>query len=484
MSRRSHSLVWKLFAGVWMCIILLIACVWLLNSFALPSYYRHTKQQSLYHAFTEIDGLYAENTESAVEEKLQRLRNNENIGTLIWDGNWAVMDYRANGERPIEPVPRLDALSGGQYYVQTDDDERLHTELLTLYGVLHNGYCIQIRISLSAIEESVNITNRFLLVSGLVAVLCSIIPVLAVARSFTVPIRALSRVADSVAHLDFSHAYDGSGSGEIDDLGNSINTMSAALSETIGHLQEANRRLEADYAVITKQNEARKTFIANVSHELKTPIALMQTYAEILQENEGADADTRRYYCGVIEDEAGRMSEMIRRMTMLMQIESGSEQLESERFDIAGLTVRLMEKERPYCAGRHITLAPPDPAPVWVYGDRFLIENVLTNYLTNALHHVSENGTVSASILPTGHGTVRIAVDNTGSPIPPAELPKIWESFYKVDKARTRAYGGAGIGLSVVAAVMRAHKMPYGVENTADGVSFFFELPTTAKTED
>ena len=477
MSRRPHSLVWKLFAGVWMCIILLISFVWLLNSFALPSYYRHTKQQSLYRAFTEIDRLYQTETESAVEEKLQRLRNNENIGTLIWQGNWALMDYRANGDRPIEHVPRLSNLSGGQYYIQTDADERLHTELLTLYGVLQNGYCVQIRISLSAIEESVNMTSRFLLVSGLAAILCSVGLVLVVARSFTVPIRALSRVADSVAHLDFSHAHDGSGSGEIDDLGNSINAMSAALSETISHLQEANRQLESDYALITKQNEARKTFIANVSHELKTPIALMQTYAEALQENVSADADTRRYYCEVIQDEALRMSEMIRRMTMLMQVESGTEQLETKRFDISALTTRLMLKEHPCYTDRKITLLPPPPEPVWVFGDRFLIENVLTNYLSNAFHHVNENGTVQAAILPTDHGTVRISIANTGNPIPADELSRIWESFYKVDKARTRAYGGAGIGLSVVAAIMRAHKMPYGVENTANGVAFFFELP-------
>ena len=111
-----------------------------------------------------------------------------------------------------------------------------------------------------------------------------------------------------------------------------------------------------------------------------------------------------------------------------------------------------------------------------VYADPFLIENVLTNYLSNALNHVSPGGVVRAAVARPSAQRVRITVFNTGEPIPTEELPRIWESFYKVDKARTRAYGGSGIGLSVVAAIMKAHGMPYGVENTPDGVAFYIEL--------
>ena len=117
-----HSLVWKLFSGVLLCIVLLIAFNWLLNSFVLSSYYRHQKQDSLYRAFTEIDTLYGQTDGYGVEEKLQLLRNNENIGTLIWRDNRILLDYRANGGRPVERVPRLEGLSGGEYYVQTDSD--------------------------------------------------------------------------------------------------------------------------------------------------------------------------------------------------------------------------------------------------------------------------------------------------------------------------------------------------------------------------
>lgn len=471
-----HSLIWKLFSGVLMCIVLLIAFNWLLNSFVLPSYYRHTKQNSLYNAFSDIDTLYQQADAYIVEEKLQLLRNNENIGTLIWQGNRVLLDYRATGGRPVERVPRLEGLISGEYYVQTDSDPILNTEVLTLYGVLHNGYHIQIRISLSAIEESVGITNRFLLISGLVTLLFSVGLILLVARSFTIPIRTLSRVANSVANLDFHDQYDGSGSGELDDLGNSINAMSAALADTISSLQEANEQLAEDNAFITKQNEARKAFISNVSHELKTPIALMQTYAEALRENVAEDTEARRYYCEVIEDEAAKMTEMIRRMTMLMQLEGG-EQLEPELFDITELVRNLLIKNRPRFADKQVTVEFPEETPVWVNADGFLIENVLTNYISNAFNHVSTAGRIRADIQPSEEERIRVSLYNTGNHIPAEDLPRIWESFYKVDKARTRAYGGTGIGLSVVAAIMRAHRTPYGVRNCKDGVEFFFDLP-------
>lgn len=119
-----------------------------------------------------------------------------------------------------------------------------------------------------------------------------------------------------------------------------------------------------------------------------------------------------------------------------------------------------------------------------VRADAFLIENVLTNYLSNALHHVRDGGGISGTIRRAGDDRVRISIYNDGDLIPPDDLARIWESFYKVDKARTRAYGGTGIGLSVVAAIMRAHGMPYGVFNRRDGektgVEFYIELEQAA----
>lgn len=247
--------------------------------------------------------------------------------------------------------------------------------------------------------------------------------------------------------------------------------------DEVGTLAEAFNSMAASLSKVETQ---RSEFIANVSHELKTPIALIQAYAEGLREDIAAGTGNREYYCGVIEDESQKMSQMIKKMTLLMQLEDGSSQLEPEAFDIAELLGNLMRKNAILFEEKHAQLTLPADRPVFVRADAFLIENVLSNYLSNALHHVRDGGVVSGVIRRAGDERVRISVYNDGACIPPADLPHIWESFYKVDKARTRAYGGTGIGLSVVAAIMRAHRMPCGVFNRQDGdrtgVEFYIEL--------
>ena len=226
-----------------------------------------------------------------------------------------------------------------------------------------------------------------------------------------------------------------------------------------------------------KQDEARRAFISNVSHELKTPIALIQTYSEGLRENAAENPEERDYYCRVIEEEAQHLSQVISRMTMLMQLQSGKAELQIERFDIRALCEKLLERHAPLFEEHHIPMPVLPQAAAYVWGDALLIENVLTNYMTNALNHVNENGCIRIQWHAVNDTTLHITVYNSGSHIPGEDLPHIWESFYKADKAHTRSYGGSGIGLSVVAAIMQVHRMPYGVRNTENGVEFFIELP-------
>ena len=161
-----------------------------------------------------------------------------------------------------------------------------------------------------------------------------------------------------------------------------------------------------------------------------------------------------------------------------MQLEAGKDELVIERFDLRALIARLLERYAPLFEEKGVALPTLSDEPCAAWGDALLIENVVTNYLTNALNHVSPDGRITVTLETTDHATVAVHVFNTGEPIPEEDLPHIWESFYKVDKAHTRSYGGTGIGLSVVAAIMNAHRMPFGVENTDGGVCFRFELST------
>lgn len=478
-----HSVLWKITAAMVLCILLLLLFNWLLNNFVLQSFYTQQKKQGLEEAYVQADRLIQDDDE-AFRRAMDDLAQTSNMFTLIWNTRRMIYDFQ-NRTAGFIQVPYFD-MSPGTYQVVEEEksfsipEDYLQSRSIKLYGRLHSGEYILIQTPVAAIEESIAISNRFLLFSGAVTLLISVLIVCLAARSFIRPIRRLSHLAQNVARLDFSERYTGRGKDELADLGNSLNTMSDTLERTIRELQDANSRLSRDVEEKTRQNEARRAFISNVSHELKTPIALIQAYAEGLREDIAAGTGNREYYCGVIEDESQKMSQMIKKMTLLMQLEDGSSQLEPEAFDIAELLGNLMRKNAILFEEKHAQLTLPADRPVFVRADAFLIENVLSNYLSNALHHVRDGGVVSGVIRRAGDERVRISVYNDGACIPPADLPHIWESFYKVDKARTRAYGGTGIGLSVVAAIMRAHRMPCGVFNRQDGdrtgVEFYIEL--------
>lgn len=472
------SIVWKLFGSVVLCLFVLLLFNLLLNNFVLVSYYQHIKQTSLENAFRTLDGMYAGQAEQVDGYLIQQYYDkNISTGVLSTTGRLDLYGWFSN-QRLISPL--LDAsLPYGEFMVKTIEDADSGSRFITLSGRLTNGQLVVMRTPVAPIEESVGITNQFLMISGALTLVISLALSLLIARSFTRPIRELSRVAGSMARLNFSDRYTGKGRGELADLGNSINSMADSLEETISSLKTANVQLAGDVERKTRQEESRRAFISNVSHELKTPISLIQTYAEGLKENI-ADEESRAYYCEVIEDEAQKMSELIKKMTALMQLEAGSEQLVIKRFDVAGLARSLLLKNRPRFQQAEARVVPPPDEPVFVWGDAYLIENVLTNYLSNAVNHVNKGGRIEVSIQHTAPERVRVSVYNTGSHIPTEDLGRVWESFYKVDKARTRAYGGTGIGLSVVAAIMKAHQMPYGVYNrqsaSESGVEFYFEL--------
>ena len=502
--RRGMPIGVRLAGSILLCILLLLVFNWLLNNFAMVSYYQGQKQHTLEQEFQALNESATEG--SAWEERLDDLGDSQNISAVIWNQDGVIYDYRPYNERVAWPVDYGEVdMQPGEYRIeinagsqvkdiwlknadgQTDMTQPSQTktsdaQFIKLVGRLSDGNSVLLKTPIAAIEESVDITNQFLLISGAVTLVLGLLVVWGLSRSFTRPIRELSHIAENVAHLDFSERYTRRGNDELADLGHSINIMSDELKSTICDLKNTNARLATDVEQKTKQNQAHQAFIANVSHELKTPIALIQTYAEGLQEDIAADAGNREFYCSIIEDEAQKMSQLIKRMTMLMQLEAGGEQLVIERFDISELLRNLMLKNQVLADEKHVRMLLPDNQPVYVWADDYLIENVLSNFLSNAIHHVSQNGVISGSIVPVEEGRVRISVFNTGDYIPREELPKIWESFYKVDKARTREYGGSGIGLSVVTAIMKAHRMPYGVLNRESpygrGVEFYIELQT------
>ena len=256
-----------------------------------------------------------------------------------------------------------------------------------------------------------------------------------------------------------------------------MNELSSKLEDTISKLKCANIELEKDIEEKRKIDDMRKEFLSHVSHELKTPIALIQGYAEGLKDNLFDDKENMEFYSDVIIDESKKMNQMVQKLITLNEIEFGNFNLNIERFDIVALIKGVLDSTKILASDSNIKIEFEEEKPVCVWADEFLIEEAFTNYLTNAIHYVSENGLVKI-YFEQKENIIRVCVYNQGNPIDDEDIDKLFIKFYKSDKSRSRQYGGNGIGLSIVAATMQAHGKAYGVYNTSDGVVFYFDLDT------
>ena len=253
--------------------------------------------------------------------------------------------------------------------------------------------------------------------------------------------------------------------------------MSETLEKTIKQLRSSNIELEKDIEEKSRTDEMRKQFISDVSHELKTPIALIQGYAEGLVENITEDEESRKFYAEVILDEANKMDIVVKKLLELMRLEYGKNAFNLTKFNISELICEIIRKSTKVLEEENITVKFEDKE-IYVIADEFYAEQVFNNYFTNAIKNVSEvNGKKEINIdYEVIENKLRVKIFNTGENISSEDLIRIWNRFYKVDTSRNRENGGTGIGLSLVKAIMTNTNNKYGVENKENGVEFYFEV--------
>ncbi len=371
----------------------------------------------------------------------------------------------------------ISSLESNHYVIMQNHDNRLNADYYDLLGQVGDRYYIAIRRSVSFVDESVDAATYVYLIVGIIAAIIGSIAMFFVVSKFTKPIHNMALVAGRMQELDFDAKVDVKSKDEVGALGNAMNDLSAKLEKTISELKTANIELSEDIEKKEQIDEMRKDFLSHVSHELKTPIALIQGYAEGLKENISDDEESREFYCEVIMDEANKMNIMVKKLLSLNELEFGHNKLDMQHFDVVGLVDNIIHSSSILLQDFDGVLEIQESDPIYVWADEYLISEVITNYLTNAIHYVSSKGEIRIQYILEDK-QVRVQVYNSGSHIPEDELDKIWVKFYKVDKARTREYGGSGIGLSIVAATMEAHNKAYGALNMDDGVAFYFYLDT------
>lgn len=495
---------------------MVLLCLFGVNSWWLEDFYMREKVKDLEQAYTQVDRLLEEQQEAGVDiakefkkldeamrkgevadleenvliSLIRELNERSNITLLIMDSsNGTLISSERKGDalserflrnilgqndRPFKIVSQTE-----DYTIQQSFDPRIRSFYLESWGFLGNDSPFIMSMPVASVRESVELSNRFLAHVGVVALAIGSVLIYFTTKAMMAPILSLTQLSERMSELDFDAHYTGKAVDEIGVLGHSMNTLSDRLKETIGELKTANLQLLQDIEQKTRIDEMRKDFVANVSHELKTPIALIQGYAEGLMEGMAQEPESRDYYCEVIRDEADKMNKMVKQLLTLSALESGKDAPVMERFDLTELIRGVLSSVRIMADQKGALLIFDQEEPCYVWADEFKIEEVVTNYLNNAINHADYEKKVVVSLARRQGekgAEVQVSVYNTGDPIPEKDLPDLWTKFYKVDKARTRAYGGSGIGLSIVKAVMDSHQKQCGVENVEGGVMFWFTL--------
>lgn len=461
----------------------------------MDKYYKSTKQKAIKQIYDCLDNTVSKDlfieSQNSLEDLDEICEKNgasliviDSSGTPIYEYGGAKMLF--DRWRDVMFGAHMDDGTVTEIIEQNEQYTLQHTEELIssnkyyeLSGVLQGNYYFIARMSVESFRESINISNKFYLGLGIGLLIVITITIIMVTRKFTKPIYQLADISRRMSNLDFNVRYTGKRDDEIDVLGTSMNELSEKLEKTITELKVANIELHKDIQKKEEVDEMRKEFISNVSHELKTPIALIQGYAEGLQDGVIDDPEDMKYYCEVIIDEAEKMNKMVKNLLALNQLEFGHNELNIQRFDIVSVVNEIIKNFRIQAEQETVEISFNMDKPIFVWADEFQIEQVITNYLSNAFNHVDENKRIEVKIIEN-NGIVRVSVFNTGKNIPEEELENIWIKFYKVDKARTREYGGNGIGLSVVKAIMDRHHKKYGVKNYKEGVEFYFELDSNS----
>lgn len=467
------------------CLLLSLLSI---NMYFLEPYYIRNKEREFIVMYEELKSAMESGsieTEEKAEDLWHRAEKN-NLSYLIVDETNSRVFTNVHDMNMLERQLAgylLDQVQKNSKVLKSTDLYQIsksknpwnEAEYIEMWGIFDDGIRFLIRSPLESIEESAAISNRFLIYVGTLAVAVCILFIWYFSKKLTDPILELAALSERMADLDFEAKYTSGGTNEIGNLGVNFNRMSEKLESTISELKSANNSLLKDIEQKDKLEQMRNEFLGNVSHELKTPIALIQGYAEGLKEGVSDDPESREFYCDVIMDEAAKMNQMVKNLLTLNQLEFGDNEIEFERFDLTAVIRGILQSMEILAQQDDVKVIFRETDPVYVWADEFQVEQVVRNYITNAFHHVSLEKVIEVKI-SVQNEKAKVTVFNTGLPIPEEDVERIWDKFYKVDKAHSREYGGNGIGLSIVKAIMESFHQKYGVHNYDNGVEFWFEL--------
>lgn len=499
-----HSVRFKLFAIIVAIAVAFIGILTVLNLCFYDDYSLHERRRALTYIYEEIDADY-DGAADTIADRLEQLENSTGVrisilsagGVIRYDsifrepenqnlqyaGGWQkilLYDFPLDGAT-LYKKNMQDLQNQGYTFVTVPESQNTAGDqtsgFLCLAGLLLDGKELLVaRVPLSYLQQNSSFNLTFLLITGLLTLGICILAAYFVSRQFTHPLIKMEEIATSMADLDFSKKYMGAADDEIGQLGNSINRLSDHLKSSISALQHTNENLAREISEKECIDNMRREFIVNVSHELKTPIALIQGYAEGLRVGVMENEADREYYCDTIVDEARRMNHLVMQLLNLSKLELGRELPEPTEVDLYPICHGIAEKTAVLREEMQQSIAYSATHEI-MFVDYGMVEQVITNFVSNSIRYTPPGGSITLAAQTEADGAVTLSVINEGDPIAEDDLTLIFEKFYRTDKARSRESGGTGIGLSIVRAIADAHGGACGAENVPGGVRFWFRVP-------
>ena len=362
------------------------------------------------------------------------------------------------------------------YLMKVYESGNIDVDFLVCYFHLPQGERVEVCMQVSQVISTTKIDFGVAFVMVMIVLFISFIAFVIYLRQFSKPIDNMCEITNRMAQLDFSEKCPPTKLIEMTSLSESINSLSDNLDKALSDLNEKNEKLLRDIENERTIDILRQTFISGISHELKTPIAIIQGYAEGAKMfYDSGNPEMASQYCDVIYEESVRMNNMVMRLLEITKYESGAYEPVRENFSIRDMVQDWFDRNGTILAEKGITVENHVNESYIGNGDSIILESVLNNYLSNAVSHVDGEKKIICRAENLGD-RYRVFVYNTGEHIEEKHIDKIWTSFYRADKALSRSQGRFGLGLAIVVSIQKLHGQEYGVENTDGGVQFWFDI--------
>ena len=477
------SILSKLWLGITALVLIILLITWLFQIGLLNEFYIRERKSILQNEAKKLSSIMEQSEEfhilsQEVLEEIHRFTTSINAIVMIIDkknnmifvntpGRFFINNREQDRNDRRFPSPlmgdgEIEGLmaQGKPFTLQRIRSRGPEASIIVGVPVTRQGQLIGnivISSALAPIEEATTILKKQLSIITILSLGIGTLLALSLAKFFTKPIVKIIDASKCIAKGDYSVEIIQPSNDEIGVLGETINDLARQLDKT---------------------EKLRKEFIANVSHELKTPISLIKAYAEVVKDMDNFDAKDKDQYLQVVIDESDRLNNMVEDILYLSKMESGYADLEYEQFSLQEILDYIIEKLSYFASKNNISVAMElESEHSVIFADKNKIYQVFYNIINNAIHHSYENGKIVIKITEKDE-LLRIEVIDNGKGIPKEDLPYIWDRFYKVDKSRKRDSSGTGLGMAIVKNILKAHRYQFGIESQINkGTMVWMEIP-------